>query len=208
MEEEKKAMPAPGAAPNTIYGRLARAQAKFAPVVKNCVNPAFKSHYADLNAILTAVRPALNGEGVFVFQRVHLTHMGEMPGVMCETVLGDADGNTLESGGLFVPVTVRGGNVAQAYGSAETYARRYSLSAFLGIATEDDDDANALQGAPAAELDPLLITAGQAAAQRGKAAFRQWYEARPERERQLLTSTGMKLKLWNIAKGVPEGGQS
>lgn len=39
--------------------------------------------------------------------------------------------------------TLAGGNAAQQYGSALTYARRYSLLMALGWATEDDDGASA-----------------------------------------------------------------
>lgn len=39
--------------------------------------------------------------------------------------------------------TLSGGNTAQEYGSALTYARRYSLLMALGWATEDDDAASA-----------------------------------------------------------------
>lgn len=39
--------------------------------------------------------------------------------------------------------TLAGGNAAQEYGSALTYARRYSLLMALGWATEDDDGASA-----------------------------------------------------------------
>lgn len=46
--------------------------------------------------------------------------------------------------------TLAGGNAAQQYGSALTYARRYSLLMALGWATEDDDAAGA-GTAPAAK---------------------------------------------------------
>ena len=45
--------------------------------------------------------------------------------------------------------TLSGGNTAQEYGSALTYARRYSLLMALGWATEDDDAASAGAATPA-----------------------------------------------------------
>jgi hypothetical protein len=42
----------------------------------------------------------------------------------------------------------------QEVGSAVTYARRYCLSSVTGIAADEDDDANAAQGAPAAGREP------------------------------------------------------
>lgn len=43
-----------------------------------------------------------------------------------------------------MPLDRQGG--AQGMGSAITYARRYSLSAIVGVVTEEDDDGNAAQG--------------------------------------------------------------
>jgi len=40
---------------------------------------------------------------------------------------------------LYVPVTKKD---AQGFGSAITYGRRYSLAAIVGVASDDDDDAN------------------------------------------------------------------
>ena len=40
---------------------------------------------------------------------------------------------------------------AQAYGSATTYARRYALAAFVGVAPEDDDGNAATAAAPRAQ---------------------------------------------------------
>ena len=42
-------------------------------------------------------------------------------------------------------------NTPQGMGSAITYARRYSLSAMLGLAADDDDDGNAASGQQAAQ---------------------------------------------------------
>ncbi len=69
--EESTPTPAPSLAdaqrtpvpPCGIFEALARAQAGFRKVIKNRVNPAFKSRYADLEAILDAVRPSLQRAG-------------------------------------------------------------------------------------------------------------------------------------------------
>lgn len=76
--EESTPSPAPSLAdaqrtpvpPCGIFEALARAQAGFRKVIKNRVNPAFKSRYADLEAILDAVRPSLNAQGIFISQDV------------------------------------------------------------------------------------------------------------------------------------------
>jgi len=58
-------------------------------------------------------------------------------------------GETLSGGKLHVPATKQD---AQGYGSALTYARRYSLMAATGIAPEDDDG-NAASKKPMKPLD-------------------------------------------------------
>jgi len=56
--------------------------------------------------------------------------------VTIETILIHTSGETLSGGLLHVPASK---NDPQGYGSALTYARRYSLMATCGIAAEDDD---------------------------------------------------------------------
>ena len=140
-----------------LYADLAAAQAEFDTPTKNCTNPAFRSKYADLANILAAVRPALNAHGLAVLQRVKSV----AEGVTVETVLVHKSGASISSGELFMPVSARGSNAAQAFGSARTYACRYSLSSFLGVAADDDDDAN---GA-AEEKSPKNSANGKKAAQ-------------------------------------------
>jgi hypothetical protein len=57
-------------------------------------------------------------------------------GVTVETVFVHESGEMLECGKLHVPAAKHD---PQGYGSALTYARRYSLMAACGIAPEDDD---------------------------------------------------------------------
>ena len=57
-------------------------------------------------------------------------------GVTAETVFLHESGQMLECGKLHVPASKQD---PQGYGSALTYARRYSLMAACGIAPEDDD---------------------------------------------------------------------
>jgi hypothetical protein len=57
-------------------------------------------------------------------------------GVMVETVFVHESGEVMECGLLHVPA---GKQDPQGYGSALTYARRYSLLAATGLAPEDDD---------------------------------------------------------------------
>lgn len=115
-----------------IAAALVKAQKNFAPALKTSTNPHFKSQYADLAACVEAVIDALNDAGIALVQRCHECDSG----VMIETVFLHESGESLEAGRLHVPASKAD---PQGYGSALTYARRYSLMAACGIAPEDDD---------------------------------------------------------------------
>jgi hypothetical protein len=115
-----------------IASALVKAQKAFGPALKTNTNPHFRSKYADLSACVEAVIDALNAEGVFLMQPTHECDSG----VMVETLFIHESGEQISAGKLHVPATKQD---AQGYGSALTYARRYSLMAACGIAPEDDD---------------------------------------------------------------------
>lgn len=202
--EEKTTTPAPA---ENIYAALAAAQAEFRPVVKNCVNPVFKSKYADLQSILDATRPALNRHGLFLFQRV----ASSKDGVSVETCVTHASGGTLSSGVLFIPV-VNPKNPAQAFGSAETYARRYSLSAFLGVNADEDDDGNGAEMDEQMELQKRLASAlvdvATEAAHRGMTAYKDFYEHLTPAARKALNAAGIHAELKVVAESVDEKAQA
>lgn len=115
-----------------IAAALVKAQKEFGPALKTHTNPAFKSKYADLSACVEAVVDALNNNGVYMMQQTR----EDSTGVTVETVFIHESGETIGSGPLHVPASKQD---PQGYGSALTYARRYSLMASCGIAPEDDD---------------------------------------------------------------------
>ena len=115
-----------------IASALVKAQKAFGPALKTATNPHFRSRYADLSACVEAVIGALNDNGIFLMQKCY----DNADGVTVETIFIHESGETLECGILTVPATKHD---AQGYGSALTYARRYSLMAACGIAPEDDD---------------------------------------------------------------------
>jgi hypothetical protein len=99
-------------------------------------NPHFRSRYADLAAVREALRKPLSDNGISYTQ---IAGGGE-GFVEVETILMHASGQHI-GGVLRMPVAQ---NTPQGFGSALTYARRYSLMAAVGIAaSEDDDDGNA-----------------------------------------------------------------
>lgn len=116
----------------TIYQAFVKAQKAFGPALKTSTNPHFRSRYADLSACVEAVIDALNDNGIGLIQTTHECESG----VTVETLLVHETGQTITSGKLHVPASKQD---AQGYGSALTYARRYSLMAICGIAPEDDD---------------------------------------------------------------------
>lgn len=114
-----------------LAGALAAAQAEMTFAKKDSTNPFLKSKYSDLASVWDAVRAPLTKNNLCVTQ---------LPtGDMLTTVLAHKSGQYIAS---TMPVkTGRNDarNDAQAYGSALTYARRYALSAIVGIAQDDDD---------------------------------------------------------------------
>lgn len=124
-----------------IAEALVKAQKGFSPALKQSNNPHFRSKYADLATCVEAVIDALNNNGIALMQMTHECQ----DGVTVETVFIHASGELLSAGKLHVPAVKHD---AQGYGSALTYARRYSLMAACGIAPEDDDGNAAVKTPP------------------------------------------------------------
>ena len=184
---------------NNIFKALAKAQSEFGPVIKN--RKANYGLYADLGAILDVVRPALNRNGVFLSQKV----TSQEDGVVVETILGHESGETLSSGPLFMPVGDVRGSKAQAFGSARTYACRYSLSAFLGIAADDDDDGQSAgmsapqpQAKPSAQtVSPDLLQAAEDAVKEGAESYKAFFERLGNESCKALVKSGYHARFKN-----------
>jgi hypothetical protein len=91
-------------------------------------------NYADLSDIITAVKAGMKKHGLSVVQSAVSTEQG----IGVSTMLTHESGEWVKSDPLILPLRDA---TPQAAGSAVTYARRYALSAILGISTEEDDDA-------------------------------------------------------------------
>lgn len=136
---------------NELAAALAKAQSKMEGATKDTANPFFKSKYADLASVTGAVRSGLDGTGLAYVQIAH-----DQPDCAAiETVILHESGQSVSCGIVRVPVAKQD---AQGYGSAMTYARRYSLAAAFGVAPEDDD------GNAATKAKPLHTPAAQSAA--------------------------------------------
>ena len=130
-----------------IASAFVKAKREFGPALKQSLNPHLKNKYANLGACLEAVEDALLNNGIALLQET----FDDSAGVTIETVFLHESGEAIRCGKLHVPASKQD---AQGYGSALTYARRYSLITACGIAPEDDDG-NAAATRPAKRANPV-----------------------------------------------------
>lgn len=117
----------------TIYSRIIDFQKSMPTIKKDETNPFYKSKYAPLDSIQKAIQEPLANAGLGYIQEA--TNEG------LKTVLFDVDGNTKE---FNYPAVFQG--KPQEIGSTMTYAKRYALTACLGLIIEgEDDDGNTAQ---------------------------------------------------------------
>lgn len=145
-------------------------------IVKDSKNPAFKSKYASLDAILDTVRPILVKHGCFITQTLtdgssHNVTMrrkqnNEQTDQVVETFQETSvftitavsrcihlSGQWIESFSI-VPVAKFD---AHGLGAAQTYARRFSLASLLALATDEDDDGNAATHTAVPQRTPMTV---------------------------------------------------
>ena len=215
---------------NELSTALAVAQGAMKAASYNQENPFFDSGYADLAAIIGAVREPLSKNGLSFTQTIEPI---QGIGIFLYTTLMHSSGQWVRSTHP-LPLNAK----PQEFGSHLTYARRYSLSALVGIAAEEDDDANKAQIAddkpikksrkkevkddildavqpetaspPAEEQVPPsptidLLTMAREAAQRGEKVFTAFYNRCKEDEQDLIKQYGKELRgLINAAKPETE----
>lgn len=141
-----------------LAAALAKAQGAMKGAVKDSANPFFKSKYADLASVVEAIRVAFASNGLSYIQTVEPSDKDE---VRVETTILHSSGEWISCGVLSLPVSK---SDAQGYGSALTYARRYSLSAATGVAPEDDDGNAASSAKPKKVMDRRAYLAALEAA--------------------------------------------
>lgn len=108
--------------------------------LKDADNPYFKSKYVPLENVVEAIDSVGGEHGLSFIQEVKTSDDG-MVGVT--TIIFHTSGEWLE----FEPLYLKPDSTKpQAYGSAITYARRYSLSSAFGITSDQDDDGNEANG--------------------------------------------------------------
>jgi hypothetical protein len=136
-----------------LVAALAKAQAEFTPALKDSKNPYYNSKYADLAAVIGAVRPSLNKHGIVLMQDISADLERQVAIVKTGLYCGEqffeieieapAKGQSKkdeQSGLAGTKFDV------QTIGAGTLYLRRYSVAAICGLAAEDDeeDDGNSL----------------------------------------------------------------
>jgi hypothetical protein len=168
-----------------VAAALARAQGKYKPLMKNCegkVSYAAKDgrpagcytfKYADLGAVIEATSEALSAE--------ELAHTALIGGGIIRVMLLHSSGEWMASE---APLVSTGG--PQQFGSQVTYYRRYLLSPLLGVASEDDDDANGAEGNGFGKTEKPKGEQGNQANQQKPAAQQKVEEKKPDPLKMLI----------------------
>lgn len=141
---------------------LAKAQSQFTFALKaSTADMGVKGgrrKYADLQSVIDAIKPQLTAHGLAVVQAT----MPNPSGISLRTTLMHSSGEWI-AGQIDLPIDRMGG--IQGMGSALTYARRYALSAMVGIASDEDDDGEAsMQAAKQYKKEQVQQVRQQAAA--------------------------------------------
>ena len=117
-----------------LIDALVKAQSEMTHGIATGTNPHYKSEYAPLDEVIKAVKEPLNKNGIFFLQKVYLAENGQ-----CVETEFHGHGAVVKGGKVYVVADKR---TPQGYGSALTYAKRYSLQTACGLPTGDDDDGN------------------------------------------------------------------
>jgi len=110
---------------NELINALIKAFTNMNNASKNKTNTFHGNSYATLESCLEAVKQPLLDEGIMFLQRFEENDKG-----VCVETIFYGHSSELSSGKMFVPADK---NNAQGFGSAMTYARRYSLVTACGI---------------------------------------------------------------------------
>nr|WP_321512946.1 ERF family protein [uncultured Pseudodesulfovibrio sp.] len=113
---------------------MIQVQQALSPAQKDAENKFTNSRYATLHSVMNACRDALLEHGIWLTQYPVSVEANQL-GLVTKIV--HAETGQWQSSLLTMPLPK---NDPQGYGSAMTYARRYGLSALIGIVTESDDD--------------------------------------------------------------------
>ncbi len=145
---------------------LAKAQTELSDPVKNRTADIksdkgnYKYAYADLPAVYEAVRPALTKNGLAI---VHDVAMNSGRVVVSTRLLHGSGEQLCNELSWTVPGRI------QELGSIITFLKRYCLCALVGVAADEDDDANVADNRPASTTDRRPAPKKEAAPPQGEA---------------------------------------
>lgn len=182
---------------NEIATALAKAQGQIEGAKKDKKNPHFKNDYADLASVWDACREALTKNGLSVAQSAESSGDG---GYGVTTMLLHTSGQWM-SGTLYLRPAK---DDPQGAGSCLTYARRFALSAMVGVAPADDDGnaasekpTNAVVAMPPKGYADWLLDL-EAVADEGTDALQKVWKSSEAAMRDHLTKTAGKR--WDLIK--------
>lgn len=192
---------------------LAKAQGAITAAVKDATNPHLKNKYADLASVWDACRKPLTDNGLGILQGVFTEHdNGGGWIVKCTTRLQHASGEWIEDVLTLPAPGQKGITPAQSIGIAATYARRYGLSAMVGI-TQEDTDGGKPDGPPAVDTEKIYNEGAAAGRQfvvrewlaKGSGDFSAGSFAATLKKADLdPTVTLENVKLWRLWRGGPK----
>lgn len=138
---------------NELATSLAKAQSEITSAAKDSKAHTYK--YADLGAVIDAVKGALNRNGISFTQ---LIEESDANSVKVTTLLLHSSGQFIGSTGSTGIPEMRGCNDAQRAGAAQSYLKRYQLQALTGLPTEDNDASSEGFSKPAAKVSTSVVT--------------------------------------------------
>ena len=131
-----------------IYSQLLKFQTLVKPIGKDATNPFYKSKYCTLDNIQEAIKQPLIECGLVVEQ-------GIIESGLLKTKVVHAESGTFVE--CFFPIVVQKPD-AQNYGSAMSYAKRYSLSGILNLTIGgEDDDGHIATKVEVATVKPVAV---------------------------------------------------
>jgi hypothetical protein len=113
-----------------IYSQLAKFQQEVGTITKDSKGHNYK--YASLDHIIEIITPFLKSNGL------GFLHKFDGADIIC--LLFNTEGEAIDSRFTMPQEEMRGMNMNQSMGASITYARRYTLTAILGLATDEDTD--------------------------------------------------------------------
>ena len=119
-----------------LFKAFANFKKKLKQPLKDAENPFFNSKYVPLENVVQVVDEAMIDTGLSYVQEIE--DLGEGYLRIDTIILHESGEYTIIKGSKVKPTKLD----PQSAGSAITYARRYSLSTALGIASDTDDDGN------------------------------------------------------------------